>query len=252
MQDSRITVWTIGHSTHTYERLLELLHAANITAVADVRTAPFSRHFPQFNMDVLKGELKGDGIAYSFLGRELGGRPTDSRYFRDGVADYERMAKSADFARGMQRVMDGSRKYQIALMCSEHDPLDCHRCLLVGRALASQGVAMKHILTDGNIADHRKIEERLIKSERRYCGDLFLSSDELLAEAYRKRARKVAYSEPHFQSEAQRPALSGAFPQRGAEPTRRERPGKGRMVADSVPRPPDPASRTAKVPWIGA
>jgi uncharacterized protein (DUF488 family) len=195
MQDSEITVWTIGHSTHTYERLLELLRAAGITAVADVRTAPFSRHFPQFNKDFLQGELQMDSIAYSFLGKELGGRPTESQFYCDGVADYERMAQSPQFALGLQRVLDGARRFHIALMCSEHDPLDCHRCLLVGRALAARGVAVKHILANGTVADHREIEEQLLKSEGQHRDDLFLSSGERLADAYRKRARKVAYAE---------------------------------------------------------
>lgn len=195
MQDTEITVWTVGHSTHPYERLLELLRAAGITAVADVRTAPFSRHLPQFNKDALQSELRTDGIAYSFLGKELGGRPTDSQYYCDGVADYERMALSPEFVHGLQRVLDGARKYRIALMCSEQNPLDCHRYLLVGRVLAARGVAVKHILADGTIADHREIEERLLKSEGQHGDDLFLSPDERLIEAYRKRARKVAYAE---------------------------------------------------------
>lgn len=136
-----------------------------------------------------------DGIAYSFLGKELGGRPTGSQYYCDGVADYERMAESPDFKHGIQRVLEGIEKYQIALMCSEHDPLDCHRCLLVGRALAKKGLAVKHIEADGTVADHQEVEQRLLRSERREGGDLFLSPEERLADAYRKRARKVAYSE---------------------------------------------------------
>lgn len=188
-------VLTIGHSTHSYERFLDLVRKAGVTAIADVRTSPYSRHFPHFNRDLLKDELRMDGIAYSSLGKELGGRPTGSQYYCDGVADYERMARSPDFADGLQRVLEGARKYRIALMCSEHNPLDCHRCLLVGRALAARGVAVKHILADGTIADHRAIEERLLKSEGREGDDLFQSPDERLAEAYRKRARKVAYAE---------------------------------------------------------
>lgn len=86
-------------------------------------------------------------------------------------------------------------------MCSEHDPLDCHRCLLVGRELAERGVGVKHILADGTIADHREIEDRLLQSEGRESTDLFLSPDERLAEAYRKRARKVAYTAPSDGSE---------------------------------------------------
>jgi uncharacterized protein (DUF488 family) len=192
---SQAIIFSIGHSTHSYGRFLELVRNAGVTAIADVRTSPFSRHFPHFSRDSLKDALRMDGIAYSFLGKELGGRPTGSQYYCDGVADYERMAQSHEFARGLQRVLDGAQKYRIALMCSENDPLDCHRCLLVGRALAARGVAVKHILADGTIADHREIEERLLQSEGQHGHDLFLAPDERLAEAYRKRARKVAYAE---------------------------------------------------------
>ena len=172
-----------------------------MTAIADVRTSPFSRHFPHFNRDILKSELRTDGIAYSFLGNELGGRPTGRQFYCDGVADYERMVRSPDFAQGLERVLEGAQKYLIAPMCSEHDPLDCHRCLLVGRALAERGVGVKHILANRAIVDHRDIEERLLKSEGRESTDLFLSPGERLAEAYRKRARKVAYTEQYGRSE---------------------------------------------------
>jgi uncharacterized protein (DUF488 family) len=198
---SEPTIFSIGHSTHTYERFLGLVRKAGVTAIADVRTSPFSRHFPHFNRDPLKSELRADGIVYSFLGKELGGRPTDRQFYCDGVADYERMARSPGFAHGLQRVLEGAQKYRVALMCSEHDPLDCHRCLLVGRALTGRGVVVKHIIANGAILDHRDIEARLLKSEGRESTDLFLSPDELLAEAYRKHARKVAYTEQSDGSE---------------------------------------------------
>lgn len=192
---SDLTIFSVGHSTHSYERFLKLLQEAGVTAIADVRTSPFSRHFPQFNRDALKEGLRTDGIAYSFLGKELGGRPIGQQLYREGVADYELMAKTPDFNCGLERVEEGARKYRIALMCSERDPLDCHRCLLIGRALVGRGVTVKHILFDGGIVDHREIEERMLKSEGQEGADLFLSLDDRLAEAYRKRAAKVAYAE---------------------------------------------------------
>ena len=195
MIDTKTSVWTVGHSIHSYERFLTLLRSAGISAIADVRTSPYSRHFQHFNKDTLKDELRMDGIAYSFLGKELGGRPTGSQYYCEGIADYERMAEAPEFKHGIQRVLEGAKKYRIALMCSEHDPLDCHRCLLVGRALADRGIAVKHIKSDGAIADHHEIEQRLLKSEGQSGDDLFLSPEEKLADAYRKRARKVAYNE---------------------------------------------------------
>jgi uncharacterized protein (DUF488 family) len=189
-------VLTIGHSTLPYERFLELLRRANVTAVADVRTAPYSRQFPQFNREILSNELRGDGIAYVFLGKELGGRPSQRQFYCDGVADYERMSGTTEFGKGLERVLDGAKKYRIALMCSERDPLDCHRCLLVGRALAHRGVRVSHILGDGQVVSHAEIEGKLLELSGRSTGDLFAPDSERLAAAYRERARKVAFNEP--------------------------------------------------------
>jgi uncharacterized protein (DUF488 family) len=203
--EANISVFSIGHSTHTYERFLSLLRGAGITAIADVRTSPYSRHFPQFNKDPLKDELRMDSIAYSFLGKELGGRPKGSQYYCDGVADYERMATATEFQHGIQRVIKGAHKYRIALMCSEHDPLDCHRCLLVGRALSELGVKINHILSDGSIVSQSGIEERLLRMSGRESSDLFAPRKERLAAAYRERGRKVAFAEP---SSAERPVAA--------------------------------------------
>ena len=204
MADTTVEVLTIGHSTLPYERFLTLLRKASVTAVADVRTAPFSRHFPHFNRDVLRDELRQDSIAYVFLGEELGGRPKDKRFFCDGVADYEKMAETEEFARGLDRVIEGAKKYRIAMMCSERDPLDCHRCLLVGRALRERGVAVRHILSGGQTVDHQQIEAKLMEMSGKSDIDLFEPPTDRLATAYRDRAMKVAFLERP--DNAQKPA----------------------------------------------
>jgi uncharacterized protein (DUF488 family) len=195
MEDFAVEVLTIGHSTLPYERFLALLRQASVTAVADVRTAPYSRHFPHFNRDTLRDELRHDKIAYVFLGEELGGRPKDKRFFCNGVADYEKMARTEEFAKGLDRVVEGAKKYRIAMMCSEHDPLDCHRCLLVGRALHQRGVAVRHVLSSGEIIGHNAIEAKLMELSGRSDDDLFEPVEKRLAVAYRDRASKVAFAE---------------------------------------------------------
>lgn len=192
------TVLTIGHSSHSYEHFLELLRKAQVTAVADVRTAPYSRHYPHFNGNDLKRELRQDGISYLFLGNELGGRPTVRQFYCDGIADYEKMAATEEFRTGLDRVAEGAKKYRIVLMCSEQDPLDCHRCLLVGRALAKHGITVKHVMPDGRILEQAQIEDRLLKMSGRENDDMFAPREERLAAAYRERARKVAFVEPKF------------------------------------------------------
>ena len=195
MADAAVEVLTIGHSTLPYERFLALLRQASVTAIADVRTAPFSRHFPHFNRDSLRNELHLDNVAYVFLGEELGGRPKGERFFCNGVADYEKMAETDIFAQGLERVIEGAKKYRIALMCSEHNPLDCHRCLLVGRALQERGVTVRHILGSGEIVDQRQVEDKLMEMSGRSDIDLFEPPAKRLAAAYRDRAMKVAFSE---------------------------------------------------------
>lgn len=193
---SDLEILTVGHSTHTFERFFDLLAAAGVTAIADVRSAPYSRHQPHFSQRELQARLKEGGISYVFLGRELGGRPARPDLFCEGVADYEKMARTPEFAEGLARVEAGARRYRIALMCSEQDPLDCHRCLLVGRALAAKGIGVRHLLSNGELRDQARIEEDLLDLAKLDADDLFAPRDERLAAAYRARGRRVAFAEP--------------------------------------------------------
>lgn len=186
-----LSLFTIGHSTHSFEWFLALLSGAGIEAVADVRTAPVSRFCPQFNKARLDEALRAAGLSYVFLGQELGGRPDDPALYTNGIADFERMAESAAFHKGIDRVIVQARERRLALMCSEKHPLDCHRCLLVGRALAARGAAVQHILSDGTQTEQREIEEHLLAGSE---DDLFTPRAERLAAAYHARTRKVAFA----------------------------------------------------------
>jgi len=186
-------VLTIGHSVLSLEHFVALLRTVRVTAIADVRTAPYSRRNPQFTREALSEELRSNGFSYVFLGKELGGRPSDQTFYCNGVADYEKMATTNEFYEGLDRIVDGTKKYRVALMCSERDPLDCHRCLLVGRALAQRGTRVGHILHGGKVVSHTEIEEALLKLSGRSTDDLFAPRSERLAKAYRERAQKVAF-----------------------------------------------------------
>lgn len=181
-------VFTIGHSNHSLEHFLRLLADAHIEIVADIRSAPVSRHVPQFNKATLAKALNEAGLSYTFLGRELGGRPDDPALFSGGAADFERMAEAPAFRAGLARITTEAMWLRLALMCSEKDPLDCHRCLLVGRALAAQGMEVRHILADGGIVTQTQIEAELSGPQ----AALALDGDALAA-AYRARADKIAF-----------------------------------------------------------
>jgi uncharacterized protein (DUF488 family) len=151
---------TIGHSNHALPRFLALLKGAGVTAVADVRSHPSSRFARQFNRRALADALAAEGIAYVYLGAELGGRPEEPALRRDGKPDYAAMAQTESFARGIARLLDGAARHRIALMCAERDPLDCHRFRLLARALAARGEEVAHILADGTIESQDAAEAR--------------------------------------------------------------------------------------------
>jgi uncharacterized protein (DUF488 family) len=188
-------VFTIGHSNHTLEEFLRLLAQHGITAVADVRSVPMSRLHPQFNREELSEALKQAGIAYSFLGKELGGRPQDPSCYVNGQVQYRLVALTGPFQKGIERVLTGARNYRIALMSAEREPLDCHRGLLVSPALEKAGVSVLHILADGSVEAHRETMNRLLERFGFTQDDLFRSREELVEEACARQQERVAYTE---------------------------------------------------------
>src|SRR5499427_4967927 len=186
-------LFTIGHSNISVERFIALLHGAGIDAIADVRSIPASRFCPLFSAKNLAPLLGKANIDYLSFGDKLGGRPRDPSLYCDGVVDYEAMAQRPSFRAGLDHLLANAGQRRLCLMCSERDPLDCHRCLLVARALAARDVMVGHILHDGAIQSHAAIERRLIELADE-GGDLFATGqDERLAAAYRRRARAVAF-----------------------------------------------------------
>ena len=162
MPASGSTVLTIGHSTHPVEMFIDLLERHGVTALADVRAAPYSRFNPQFNREALAGNLDSHGIAYVFLGRELGGRSEDPACYDDGRISYERLGTIPSFQNGIDRVTQGATGHRVALMCAEREPLECHRCLLVAPALEVRGVSVAHIRSDGELEPHGDTMGRLL------------------------------------------------------------------------------------------
>lgn len=186
-------VYTVGHSTHSLQKFLELLKAHGITALADVRSHPFSRYNPQFNREAVSAALKAADIAYVFVGKELGARSDDPTCYEHGRVRYGHLASTPEFKAGIDRLLKGAQQYRIALMCAEKEPLDCHRTLLVGRALEREGAAIKHILADGRVEEQADSMLRLLDIVGLPRQDMFRSQQELIDEACERREGKIAY-----------------------------------------------------------
>jgi uncharacterized protein (DUF488 family) len=201
MDPSRL--FSIGHSSHDIASFVGLLHRAGVTALADVRSLPFSQRWPQFNRPDLEQALRSEEIAYVFLGSWLGGRPLDlDLYDATGRVDYEKVRRTAAFREGLEQLLAGRESFTVAMMCSEADPLDCHRGLMITPALMERGVAPLHLRRNGTVETTAEMEDRLLAETgvgKGIIDGLFaaqVTEDErgqLLAEAYRVMARRKAY-----------------------------------------------------------
>jgi uncharacterized protein (DUF488 family) len=151
-------IWTIGHSTRELETLIAMLRSFAIELVADIRSFPGSRRYPQFNREALEKSLPENHIQYLHI-KELGGRRKVSpgslntawrnAAFR-GYADY---METGDFRKGMQILEEAALKQNTAFMCSEAVWWRCHRSL-VADYLKVQGWKVLHIMDIGKAIEH--------------------------------------------------------------------------------------------------
>lgn len=198
MESRSRRIYTVGHSNHTRSRLLDLLRQHGVTTVADVRSAPYSRFAPQFSKEPLRHSLRSEGIKYVFLGRELGARSSDPSCYEGGRVQYERLARTEPFHAGIDRLVRGSHVETVAILCTEKDPLDCHRTLLVSRSLVEHGLSVDHILADGSLESYEDSMLRLLDKTNQPAPDFFTTLDERIDKARRDQEERIAYVDKEF------------------------------------------------------
>jgi uncharacterized protein (DUF488 family) len=186
-------VFTIGHSTHEADAFVGLLARHGVSAVADVRSSPYSRYVPRFNREALRTLLQSAGVEYGYLGDALGARTPDPTCYVHGKVSYDRLAATATFRGGVEHVIRGMQRFRVALLCAEKDPLTCHRGILVARAVCEAGVPVEHIRGDGSIEPHDAALDRLLAELDLPRRDLFRDREEMVREAYRRRGDEIAY-----------------------------------------------------------
>ena len=192
-----LEVLSIGHSNRSELHLIELLRAHDVAAVVDVRSTPYSEWSPQFNRSAVAASLKEHGIAYSYLGGELGVRSDDPSCYEGGRVVYARLADTEQFQKGLRRVVKGARSRRLALMCAEQDPIDCHRSILLGRQLERLDVSVSHILhPDGELESQQALIQRLLELHNLEQPDMFLADDKRLATAFARQEQRIAYVRP--------------------------------------------------------
>lgn len=197
---------SVGHSNHDWPAFVALLRRAGVAVLADVRSSPYSGRYPYFNREPLALGLRDENVAYVFLGDLLGGRPGQpSLYDDDGRVDYERVRQTETFQRGLEQLIQARNGNTAAFLCSEEDPLQCHRGLMIAPALSERGCPPHHLRKDGSLESNEQMERRLLRQTGVGAGLLdglfaaMVTEEErqsLLVEAYRCQARRKAYQLP--------------------------------------------------------
>jgi uncharacterized protein (DUF488 family) len=200
--DMKNKLFTIGHSNRDLPTFVSLLRENGVTVIADVRSQPYSKRYPQFDQQSLKITLRQESIEYVFMGNELGARRSERECYVSGKARYELIAKTYAFQDGITRIKEGAARHCIALMCSERDPLICHRTILICRYLQDE-FDLFHIIDSCRSEAHSELESRLFKVTGLPQRDLFSSYGELLEQAYVSQAERIAFVDTHHQSDSQ-------------------------------------------------
>ena len=166
----RGAVLTIGYGGRTAVEVMERLRQNGVAYLVDVRTAPYSRHQPDFRRDRLRRITADAGMGYLFLGRELGGRSDDPDcYDASGRPLYERFRRKDAFVRGIARLIAAhDQGLRVCLLCAERKPWRCHRARLIGPALLAEGISLRHILPDGG-----EVEQEAVFARAQGTGSLF-------------------------------------------------------------------------------
>jgi len=158
----RHPIFTVGHSNKQMEEIISWLKKNNIEVLADVRSIPYSQHVPQTNREAMQLALKNANIKYVFMGDQLGGRPADVDVKGNfGNYDYSELASTNRFREGLKNLLKGAEEYALCILCSEEDPVKCHRGLLISRELAKLGIEVRHLRHDGSIETQEHFESRI-------------------------------------------------------------------------------------------
>src|SRR4029453_10980655 len=152
-------IWTVGHSTGAIDEFISLIEANDIKLLADVRSLPGSRRYPQFNREMLAAAVGKAGIRYEHF-PELGGRRKPRKdspntawrnaSFR-GYADY---METEEFRKGVERLLDlAAGAGPTAIMCAEAVWWGCHRSL-ISDYLKARRIEVMHILDANKTQPH--------------------------------------------------------------------------------------------------
>lgn len=147
-------ILTIGHSNHETSEFVRILKKHGVQILVDIRSDPYSRYASQFNKSELQYEITSAGLEYRYSGAQVGGKPKDpTLYTPGGKPDYDKLASTETFKNELKAIIELAEKKRLAIMCSEADPMSCHRERIIAQVLRTWGVNVIHIMPDGSIEE---------------------------------------------------------------------------------------------------
>ena len=159
-------IYSIGHGNKKFEEFLKELSSFNIKYLIDVRTSPYSKYNPQYNRELLKNNLESVNITYVYMGDNLGGLPSDRSCYVEGKVSYELIKDKDFFKEGLVRLINAYEKdINIAVMCSESKPEECHRSKLIGQELLKKNITLQHITEEDKTKDQLTVMNELTKGK---------------------------------------------------------------------------------------
>ncbi|MGD0175470.1 MAG: DUF488 domain-containing protein [Candidatus Bathyarchaeia archaeon] len=154
-----LRIFTVGHSTRTFDELVKLLQAYEVNILIDVRSFPRSFKNPQFNKEVIGVKLGEHNIRYVWM-EKLGGRRKglgkESKNFswkNQSFRNYADYMETPAFLEGIDELTQLGREGTPAIMCAEAVYWRCHRSM-ISDYLKSKRVEVTHILDEKHIKEH--------------------------------------------------------------------------------------------------
>ena len=142
-------IFTIGHSNHTIEHFIDLLKTHKIDTIVDVRSVTKSGYSKHFNKPNLVYELRKNNISYIDMGKLLGGRPFDKSVCNAlNEIEFNKIETREWYKNGISRLIEVSSKSITAVMCSEENPVKCHRGYIISHSLLKRNIEVMHIRGD--------------------------------------------------------------------------------------------------------
>jgi uncharacterized protein (DUF488 family) len=159
-------IYSIGHGNKKFEDFLKELNSFDIKYLIDVRTSPYSKYNPQYNRELLKNNLAEVNITYIYMGDNLGGLPSDRSCYIEGKVSYDLIKEKDFFIEGLSRLIKAYEKeINVAVMCSESKPEECHRSKLIGQELMNKNISILHITEIDKTKDQLTLMNELTKGK---------------------------------------------------------------------------------------